>query len=74
MFLIAVHVLHGVTIECLSEFDRCDRRAFVEGPQLRRQPLSDAQILIDRGDVGGIPAVTTALWGCLVARNAYAYS
>ncbi|HUC46602.1 MAG TPA: hypothetical protein VMR94_08620 [Hyphomicrobiaceae bacterium] len=22
----------------------------------------------------GIPAVTTALWGCLVARNAYAYS
>jgi hypothetical protein len=52
MFLIAVHVLHGVTIECLSEFDRCDRRAFVEGPQLRRQPLSDAQILIDRGDVG----------------------
>jgi hypothetical protein len=22
----------------------------------------------------GMPTVTTALWGCLVARNAYAYS
>jgi hypothetical protein len=25
-------------------------------------------------DLERIPTVTTALWGCLVARNAYAYS
>ena len=31
-------------------------------------------ILLNVPTLFRIPTVTTALWGCLVARNAYAYS
>jgi hypothetical protein len=34
----------------------------------------DSRFVVSGEKVQRIPTVTTALWGCLIARNAYAYS
>ena len=42
--------------------------------QMSDEPRRVVELLAQILSRLGIPAVTTALWGCLVARNAYAYS